>query len=580
MRTRSIVVAALAAALSATTTSASTVAPPADLGVLARMSTAVVQARAGRSWVEEAGRDGLYTVTPFQRVRTIGGVGLPETFTVREAGGTLGDRGLAVGGAPVYHDGSTYLLFLDRGPQGQWRARMMAYGLLVEDAARGLLVPLPEVGAVDLVAGGRFEPVVAYRTDLLLDHLAEVMRGAPWSRERAGATDVPAPQGATPPAQCHFLAGSDQIPVRWFNYETNANFSQIMPTTPLQSGIGDGGLSAVAESVIAWTGHPDSYIRYVLAAPAARTLDCPTGQQQNAVWFNDPCSSIPDLSGCAGTLAQGGVYFGAPTVYDGSPWRPAGATFVVVNNGVSCIGEVSFKEMMTHELGHTQGFGHHDPTPAPNPTMSAFLKADGRGASLLGADRFCASFAYHTFLDVPYAHFAWRFVEAVENAGITAGCSPGNYCPDLGVTRDQMAVFLLLARFGSSYTPPACTTAPFNDVPAANPYCPWIQDLVNRGVTAGCTPGNYCPTAAVTREQMAVFLLRMKDGPTYTPPACTNATFSDVPCSSGFSRWIYELVRRGIAGGCSPTTFCPTQPNTRAQMAIFLTTTFALPLPN
>jgi hypothetical protein len=239
--------------------------------------------------------------------------------------------------------------------------------------------------------------------------------------------------------------------------------------------------------------------------------------------------------------------------------------------------------MMTHELGHTQGFGHHDPTPAPNPTMSAFLKADGRGASLLGADRFCASFAYHTFLDVPYAHFAWRFVEAVENAGITAGCSSGNYCPDTGVTRDQMAVFLLLAKEGAAYVPPACTTAPFDDVPAASPYCPWINDLVNRGVTAGCTTGvphNYCPTAVVTREQMAVFLLRTKDGPTYNPPACTTATFSDVPCSSGFSKWIYELVRRGIASGCGTGTFCPTQPNTRAQMAIFLTTTFGLPLPN
>ena len=56
--------------------------------------------------------------------------------------------------------------------------------------------------------------------------------------------------------------------------------------------------------------------------------------------------------------------------------------------------------------------------------------------------------------------------------------------------------------------------------------------------------------------------------------------FSDVPCSSPFAVWINELVRRGITGGCGGGLFCPTAPNTRAQMAIFLTTTFGLALPN
>jgi len=52
----------------------------------------------------------------------------------------------------------------------------------------------------------------------------------------------------------------------------------------------------------------------------------------------------------------------------------------------------------------------------------------------------------------------------------------------------------------------ACTTPPFNDVPVSNPFCPWIQELVNRGITSGCGGGNYCPGNPVTRGQMAVFL--------------------------------------------------------------------------
>ena len=36
--------------------------------------------------------------------------------------------------------------------------------------------------------------------------------------------------------------------------------------------------------------------------------------------------------------------------------------------------------------------------------------------------------------------------------------------------------------------------------------CRWIEELARRGVVSGCAQGLYCPTAPVTREQMAVFL--------------------------------------------------------------------------
>ena len=48
----------------------------------------------------------------------------------------------------------------------------------------------------------------------------------------------------------------------------------------------------------------------------------------------------------------------------------------------------------------------------------------------------------------------------------------------------------------------------FNDVPLGHPYYEFIGKLAARGVTLGCGGGNYCPTALVTRGQMAVFLVR------------------------------------------------------------------------
>ncbi len=50
-----------------------------------------------------------------------------------------------------------------------------------------------------------------------------------------------------------------------------------------------------------------------------------------------------------------------------------------------------------------------------------------------------------TFDDVPTDHWAFRFVEALADSGITAGCGGGNYCPDDPITRAEMAVYLAAA---------------------------------------------------------------------------------------------------------------------------------------
>ncbi len=127
------------------------------------------------------------------------------------------------------------------------------------------------------------------------------------------------------------------------------------------------------------------------------------------------------------------------------------------------------------------------------------------------------------FLDVPPAHVFRNFVNTLARNGVTGGCGGGNYCPDAPVTRAQMAVFLLVSREGAGYAPPACVTPRFADVPCSNPYAAWINELALRGKSpAGCGGGNYCPNTAVTRDQMAVFLLVTREGAGYTPPACAD----------------------------------------------------------
>ena len=100
-----------------------------------------------------------------------------------------------------------------------------------------------------------------------------------------------------------------------------------------------------------------------------------------------------------------------------------------------------------------------------------------------------------------------------------------------------------------------------------------ILRLYNAGITGGCSasPLMYCPDQAVTRAQMAVFLLRGMRGSSYTPPAVGASTgFSDVPTTHWAAAWIKQLAADGITSGCSDGNYCPEQEVTRAQMAVFL----------
>jgi len=182
------------------------------------------------------------------------------------------------------------------------------------------------------------------------------------------------------------------------------------------------------------------------------------------------------------------------------------------------------------------------------------------------------------FLDVPPASPIYSYVMSLVGDGVTAGCGGGNYCPNNSVTRAQMAVFLLKAKYGAWWTPPPATGTVFLDVPSNAFAAAWIEELFHEGISGGCGGGNYCPNSVVIRQQMPVFLLKASRGSTYVPPACTGI-FADVPCPGTFTNWIEQLYNQGVTGGCStsPLLFCPTSNVTRGQMAVFVVKVFRLP---
>src|SRR4029078_73985 len=112
-----------------------------------------------------------------------------------------------------------------------------------------------------------------------------------------------------------------------------------------------------------------------------------------------------------------------------------------------------------------------------------------------------------SFTDAPSSDLFYLPVEALLHRGVSpAGCGGGNYCPTDGVTREEMALLLVRA-LGA---PLASCAGTYADVPGG-PFCPAIERATMLGIFEGCDPSNFCPSLPVTREQMALFLLRASE---------------------------------------------------------------------
>ncbi|MGI8998110.1 MAG: S-layer homology domain-containing protein [Candidatus Limnocylindria bacterium] len=176
--------------------------------------------------------------------------------------------------------------------------------------------------------------------------------------------------------------------------------------------------------------------------------------------------------------------------------------------------------------------------------------ASGTGVAVEASGRTCVN-------DIDDSIFANDIAWAYD-AGITVGCAPNLFCTSNAVTREQMASFL--ARVMD--LPPA-TRDYFADDSSSNHQAD-INRVAEAGITAGCTATRFCPSQAVTREQMASLLARALD----LPPATTDR-FTDDGISQHESN-INRIAEAQITGGCATDRFCPRSPVTRGQMAAFL----------
>ncbi|MBL8175978.1 MAG: SBBP repeat-containing protein [Bryobacterales bacterium] len=177
------------------------------------------------------------------------------------------------------------------------------------------------------------------------------------------------------------------------------------------------------------------------------------------------------------------------------------------------------------------------------------------------------------FLDVPVNFLFNDHIYLMKQANVADFCNgdPNQFCAESPTTRATMALYIIRALYGGdSFT---YRTQPyFTDVPSTHPQFPHIQKMRELGYTAGCTATTYCPNDSVTRGQMAAFIVRTKMqrrfDQTITFP--TIPYFTDVPPTDSFFGYIQKMKELGVTSGCTESTYCQWDTNTRGQMAVFV----------
>jgi hypothetical protein len=90
--------------------------------------------------------------------------------------------------------------------------------------------------------------------------------------------------------------------------------------------------------------------------------------------------------------------------------------------------------------------------------------------------------------------------------------------------RPRKAVLAVMITAALAFPLGVLASHQYSDVPDSNPFHADITAITNAGVTTGCGSGKYCPSAFVTREQMAAFMNRLGALGAGKPPVVNAAT--------------------------------------------------------
>ena len=400
MRARRFAVFLLTLLFAASLTAATFIVPD-DL-VFFKRADAVVVGSPLSSYTRLTNAGSVQTVSTFAIEEVIKGAVGEHTVDVIEPGGVFQWRATVIPGVPRFEDGSRYLLFLMRAPDG-WHVRDLALGkfsFAVDAAGRNLLVrDEDEIAGWDPDGTAHIEPHRGAASFLAYLRLAAKggvpLRDYPLPKDPvvspnrflpALSSVAPLSASLVPSVTATFSATSytfilsGSLGGRWNVFPSPVTFFSV-GTEP---GAPGGGTTAINAAFAAWNNDPNSNVNYVYGGQDV------TGTHNGGVNGSDGQNTIAfeqDLSvngvgpfQCTSNSYSGTLGIGGITKAIGTHTGPNGETFatalegdVQMNRGIAnctlLFNNGDFNSAVTHEVGHTLGFRHSDQTRPDNPSV-------------------------------------------------------------------------------------------------------------------------------------------------------------------------------------------------------------------
>ncbi|MNJ41991.1 Endo-1,4-beta-xylanase A precursor [compost metagenome] len=187
------------------------------------------------------------------------------------------------------------------------------------------------------------------------------------------------------------------------------------------------------------------------------------------------------------------------------------------------------------------------------------------------------AYIHHQFTDVHEQHWARQHVEILASKGIIQGTSESTFDPTAEVRRGDFLVLLMRALKLSTEQP--SQNIEFNDVEAGEYWYNAIHSAGQLGIVQGTKESAFEPRAAITREEMFVFIhraLAVGGKATESSSSQDASVYSDWNQVSAYAREaVSQLLEQGIVTG-SDSKVKPKYTATRAEAATLIYRVFTI----
>ncbi|MHB9145025.1 MAG: S8 family serine peptidase [Symbiobacteriia bacterium] len=170
-------------------------------------------------------------------------------------------------------------------------------------------------------------------------------------------------------------------------------------------------------------------------------------------------------------------------------------------------------------------------------------------------------------------HWSRADVEVLASRHVVGGVSPQEFQPDRTITRAELAKLLveMVRRSRPDVQVIGGNIPTFTDVQTEAWYYAYIETAARLGLLKGDS-GKARPEASVTREEMAVMLVRAMSLESKAPQAATQILpYSDAASVAAWAKGYVALARQlGLMQGVTQNAFEPQSSATRAQGAVVI----------